>query len=606
MSARWWSQPVAAEGSTKSEGIKRQLGKPRLDPLTVLIRETAQNSCDAAVGEGDIDFAVDLKRLSGNLLENWRDFLLPEPVGSGLNIENVFSRDPTVLTVSDRGTTGLGGPLRADAIPQDGERADFVNFIRNVGERKTSTDDLSGGSYGFGKGILYNVSRCNVIVADSVCVYQGKLQRRLIGAALGNSYRTEEKLFTGRHWLSGVDQEGYPIPLLDEEAEEMANSLLLPRFGPGVTGTNVAVVGIDLGSNADSPRDSEEAAKYLLSTMVWNLWPRMLDGHKNRLICSVKRDGFRTEAPNPEELPLLMQFVDAYRQVAEDDGQFESPVRKTRPRDVGRFALRHGMAPPWTDEDLSAAAPFDGRAHHCARMRQADLVVDYVAGEPPANELLQYGAVFRASADANEYFAEAEPPTHDQWVLSGLTGTARGVVQLANSFVREKLKSSGAPPREAIDSDATEPLGHFATQFAGVIAGAEGDSATASVASTTTRTSASGRGTRTRGVKFLVSPGLVFENGEAIIRAELELPANAIGRTAIIEPSIITADGPEQDSGTSSGPVAIGWTSLDGKLTVPGARLDLRSGTPSQWTIRVRPHPDTVTRVTVRLETAQP
>lgn len=66
MAAKWWSQPVAAEGSSASEGIRRQLGKPKLDPLTVLVRETAQNSCDAAVGDGNVEYAIRLWRLSGN------------------------------------------------------------------------------------------------------------------------------------------------------------------------------------------------------------------------------------------------------------------------------------------------------------------------------------------------------------------------------------------------------------------------------------------------------------------------------------------------------------------------------------------------------------
>ncbi len=50
-------------------------------------------------------------------------------------------------------------------------------------------------------------------------------------------------------------------------------------------------------------------------------------------------------------------------------------------------------------------------------MRQTDLVVNYRPGEPMSNELLQYGGVFRADSDADLHFAEAEPPTHDDWVL---------------------------------------------------------------------------------------------------------------------------------------------------------------------------------------------
>lgn len=595
----WWSQPVAAEGSSASEGIRRQLGKPRLDPLTVLVRETAQNSCDAAAGEGDIDFAIEIRRLSGDQHDNWSEYLLPEPDHSDLGIASALRDDPTVLMISDRGTTGLGGPIRSDEIPISGERSDFVNFIRNVGERKGG--DLSGGSYGFGKGILYNLSRCHVIVADSVCTFRGSRQRRLIGAALGNSYQHQHRLYTGRHWLGEVDADGYPVPLLDEDASCMARRLGMPDFANEATGTTVAIVGIDLGHDGDVRRDPERAAQFLVSTMLWNLWPRMLKGRERRLVCSVNRNGFRTLVPNPEDLPLLAPFADAYREIV-NDGDYESPLRKQRPRDVGRFALRHGMAPTWDDEMLSAAAPFEGRAHHCARMRHADLVVDYLPGEAPENERLQYGAVFRASIDADEYFAEAEPPTHDQWVLTGLQGTARGVVQLANGFIRDRLKSAGAPPVEQSAESSAEPLGHFAAQFASVIATAEGESATASTPGTRQQRSGA---SRTRGVRFVETPSLVMEDGYPVIKALVELPPEAKGKLAEIVPAVVTDDGIESDGIGGPQPVAVGWTAEENGRIVDGSILPVTAAVERRWFIRVRPAPDTVTRVSVRLDEAE-
>jgi hypothetical protein len=594
----WWSQPVAAEGSSASEGIRRQLGKPRLDPLTVLVRETAQNSCDAAAGDGDVDFDFEIRRLSGDQLDNWSEYLLPEPDRSDLAIAAVLRDDPTVLMISDRGTTGLGGPIRSDEIPLLGERSDFVNFIRNVGERKGG--ELSGGSYGFGKGILYNLSRCHVIVADSVCTFRGSRQRRLIGAALGDSYQHEHRLYTGRHWLGEVDADGYPVPLLDEDASSVARRLGMPNFADGATGTTVAIVGIDLGHDGDARRDPERAAQFLVSTMLWNLWPRMLKGRESRLVCSVNRNGFRTQVPDPEELPLLAPFADAYREIV-TDGDYESPLRKQRPRDVGRFALRHGMAPTWSDEMLSAAAPFEGRAHHCARMRHADLVVDYLPGDAPVNERLQYGAVFRASIDADAYFAEAEPPTHDQWVLTGLKGTARGVVQLANGFIRDRLKSAGAPPVEQSADSSAEPLGHFAAQFASVIATAEGESATASTPGTRPQRHGA---SRARGVRFVETPSLVMEDGYPVIKALVELPPEAKGKLAEIVPAVLTDDGAESVGAGGPQPVALGWTAEENGRTVDGSTLPVTAPVERRWFVRVRPAPDTVTRVSVRLDEA--
>ncbi len=44
---RWFSQPYPPEGASAAEGIRNQLGRPELDLLTILVRESAQNSWDA-------------------------------------------------------------------------------------------------------------------------------------------------------------------------------------------------------------------------------------------------------------------------------------------------------------------------------------------------------------------------------------------------------------------------------------------------------------------------------------------------------------------------------------------------------------------------------
>ncbi|WP_167668258.1 hypothetical protein [Mycobacteroides salmoniphilum] len=556
--------------------------------MTVLVRETAQNSCDAAVGQGDIEFSLDLTHLSDAQLGRWTEFLLPEPTASGLNIRNSLSRSPVVLTISDRGTTGLGGPLRSDEVPLPGERPDFVNFVRNVGENKSV--ELSGGSYGFGKGILYNLSGCHVVITDSVCEFRGSPQRRLIGAALGDSYQHRGCLYTGRHWLGSV-VDGVPSPLLDEEASLKANDLGLTTFDNGTAGTSISIVAADLGSDADGARSLERAAQFLVSTMLWHLWPRMLSGRRNRLVCRVAVDGVPLEVPDPEELPLLAPFVAAYREVA-DGGDFESPVRRSKPKDVGRFALKRGMAPPWIDENLSAAAPFEGRAHHCALVRQTDLVVKYLAGEPMSNELLQYGGVFRASAEADQHFAEAEPPTHDDWVLPGLTGTSRGVVQLALGFVRERLRAAAGHTDRA-GATSAEPLGHFAAQLADVIVTAEGDTATA----TATESDSGPTGRRSRAPRFVTHPSLTIEGGQPVVHAVVELPTGIEGKIVRLTPAIVTADGIERDPANGIVPEVIGWTATATNRFIGGASVGVDSHTERHWEIRVRPVPDTVTRI---------
>jgi len=590
-SASWWSQPVAAEGSTASEGIRRQLGKPHLDPLEVLVRETAQNTCDAGLPGRPIEYGIRLRQLSGNQLNAWRDFLLPQPESSQLGLAEAMERGGSIMTIADRGTTGLGGPLRADQPPLEGERPDFVNFIRNVGERKNLS--LGGGSYGFGKGILYNVSRCHVIVADSVCIFRGVRQRRLIAAALGDGYTHDGRRYTGRHWLGVREADGHTRPLLDAAAEEMAQRLGLPPFIEGTTGTTVAIVDPVLGASrgGDVPRTADDASTFLASTMLWNLWPRMLHDHPGRLLCTVRRDGFATDVPDPEKTIELVPFVEAYRNLSKP-GAYRIPARKSPPTEIGRFSIVDAMAPLKSNPVVAAASPFTGAAHHCARMRQADLVVDYVAGESTNDEILQYGAVFRASPDADGCFAEAEPPTHDDWVTNGLSGTPLGVVRLANSFIRDELRdraSRARPPKPVGDV----PLAALASELAGLLA-ADGGAAEAA-------TRGSGAGPKGGGrhdvPRFVEGPALSVEDARVVIRAVVRFPEWKVSRTIVARPRVVVDGGTESPDDELPAPEVIGWRAADTDEQRAGDTIDIGRAAGRLWELRVMPPVDAVVRI---------
>lgn len=595
----WWSQRVAAEGSTASEGIRRQLGKPQLDPLTVLIREAAQNSCDAALpGGGDVDFNVQIRRLTGNRLANWEKFLLPEPRGSALGIEKAMAGESRILTISDRGTTGLGGPLRADEPPRDGERADFVKFIRNVGERKGV--DLGGGSYGFGKGILYNVSRCHIVVADSQCVFRGRLQRRLIGAAMGDGYEHGGVRFTGRHWL-GVQDGDIAQALIGEEAEELAAQLGLPKFARGQTGTTVAIVDADLGvtrsNSVEKPRSPEEAAEYLASTMLWNLWPRMIEGAHNRLRCSVKFEGFAVDIPEPEKTIELKPFVDAYRKLSKPN-EYDVPPRKTAPTEIGRFAKADSMAPLKPHVLLAKAAPFEGGAHHCARMRQADLVVNYVQGEPHPDPAIQYAGVFRSSVDADRFFADAEPPTHDDWVTNGLHGVALGVVRLAARYIKTNMTVAAPEIDPSAQQDAA--LAPLAGRLSGLVSGAEGDGA-GPRRGRAGRRSRSGGGRASASPKIIEGPALRQESGQAVIVAKVQFPSWPTKKSVVANP-VVVIDGGVEAPGLLEPPTVLRWECVDTREVRPGARISLSRSDKRVWEVAVLPPSDAVIRLSVGIE----
>ena len=66
------SERYGALGNLASEGVKNQLGRPRLDQLTVLIRESVQNSWDAHdPSSPHIAFDLRVEAASSEQLECW-------------------------------------------------------------------------------------------------------------------------------------------------------------------------------------------------------------------------------------------------------------------------------------------------------------------------------------------------------------------------------------------------------------------------------------------------------------------------------------------------------------------------------------------------------
>jgi hypothetical protein len=323
-----------------------------------------------------------------------------------------------VLVVSDRNTVGLGGEIRANRSESGLRRSDFVQFLRNVGEG--SDHELGGGTYGFGKGVFYRLSRCGAILVNTHTDEPGQAGRRLMGAALGPNWTLGATRYTGRHWWGQVADDDVPDPIMGAEADDLAAVLGLPRFADGRTGTDIVVIAADLGvvteeSEGERPRSTNEAARYLTSAILWNLWPKMIpDSDGRRMSFAVGVDGDFVEVPSPMEIEALAPFVESLSTVRNRQGR---PYSRTRPPKLaGTMSLTLTDAAAWgRQRDLLEACPFEGPPHHVARMRTAELVVDYWPGPPHPDQRFGYGAVFKASIEADRSFAAAEPPTHDDW-----------------------------------------------------------------------------------------------------------------------------------------------------------------------------------------------
>src|SRR5690606_15022491 len=153
----------------------------------------------------------------------------------------------------------------------------------------------------------------------------------------------------------------------------------------------------------------------------------------------------------------------------------DPPLMRLRPRTrLGHYADAEQMAPT-RDHPLDVAAPFSGPAHHCALMRQAELIVAYREGPVHPDPMLQYGGVFRSDRDVDNHFADAEPPTHDDWVAAQLDGEGRSIVRVALRRIDERMRAIAAGTDQKPSSHYTQvPLGALSSEFATLISSVAG------------------------------------------------------------------------------------------------------------------------------------
>ncbi|WP_355660235.1 hypothetical protein [Halomonas salifodinae] len=463
-----FSEPFASTGNIAGEGFGNLLGRPSLDMVQTVIREAIQNCIDAAWGGTGPEVLLRVRSLDPGELETLRNEVLvglPLEGSSRERLEMSLSGPKVrVLEICDFGTTGLGGPLRADA-PSGNESPDFVNFVRNVGAPRDT--EQGGGTYGYGKTVLYGMSRCATILIDTVTSHGGSHERRFMGCHLGAAFDGEmpdgsKRRFTGRHWWGNCIEDGAVDPLLGDAAEELASRLGLPARNPERTGTSVMI--LDPRFDPDDELeflDDQSIGDELIEVLLWNFWPRMIESTEDhrRLSVTLEIEGQRCSVPRPEDFPPLDLFSRALDSIRHDP-EGAHPIHCLRPKAMlGRLAIDRGArgerVGPAARRRNSIIPP---RSAAIALMRPVELVVRYVEGTPYPDDRFEWAGVFVCSdePEIEEAFARAEPPAHDDWLPDNLPkGRERTLVKVGLQRLRE-WASNVASSRSRVGTDLSE------------------------------------------------------------------------------------------------------------------------------------------------------
>ncbi|MEJ2888857.1 hypothetical protein [Actinomycetospora aeridis] len=485
-----------------------------------------------------------------------------------------------------------------------------MSFVLNVGEKRDT--EQGGGTYGYGKAVLYRMSKVGTILVYTRTEEPGLgLSSRLIGIALGESFTSTERVdaesrpFTGRHWWGDV-QNDHVEPLRGAEADGVARSLGLRPFADDESGTTLIVLDPELGDFEDDP---DRVAGHLAETIAWQLWPIMLpERGENRLVPEVTVGGVAIPVPEPSETYPLDMFVAAYRAQRDDHGtvlECKNPRRK-----LGRFAVQHEFVVPMAPDTATLAAEcagVPGDPHHICLMRSPELVVRYLRQTETGSVNKAYAGVFRAVDELDEVYAAAEPPTHDNWVHEQLSGHHQTFIRTTFRRIKEQLDGYRTSTVSTTRTESGVALGAASTFLGGIVAAAFAPPDSPAAIST----AGAGRGRRgsrsngdsgsaTGGGRIKVSPvaepAVHERDGRAVLVQQFSVIGNGRARLES-KLSVGLGERSREDEAPvgAARPHVLAWSTPEGEMT--GDICVVSS--PSEVELVVLPAADTITDITV-------
>lgn len=484
----WFAEQVPPWGALTAKGLRGILGRPKQDPLTILVRETAQNSWDARLPAAQVVFSIDGIQFTDQQLNYLRTDLFGDTPPAGLRLADRLAKgDLRALIVRDTNTHGLGGPTRADEA-KEGEANRYVRLLLDSGV--TERAEVEGGTYGFGRSIAYNVSGIQTVLVYTRTREQlPDVESRFIATALGDQYTHRGKRFTGRHWW-GRRISNTVEPMVGPRADALAAAVGFTPFQDDETGTALMILDPMLRTS-----EPERAMAFIAESITWHLWPKMVSVNgRDPMLFSVSWNGRNLAVPDPEKLPPLPGYVRALEVLRDADGQTVTAdgievieIRGMRPKTtlgllaVSRFPFR-SRHPSTTlsehdqdDSPYSGASPFEGNSSHVVLLRKPELVVSYnrYAALPDTN--LEWAGVFLASAEHNETFALAEPPTHDSWEPKSIEDRSqRSIVNITLREIRNTVNSRYQPIISAANAAGGQPMARIANALGPLFAGIPG------------------------------------------------------------------------------------------------------------------------------------
>lgn len=496
MKAFHHKQPFGPDGNVHASSVTRTMKGQSLDSWDMFTRESLQNSWDArdiTSHEDGVTFAIDYKDLTSSQITTLTNDVFGNDVDGLEELRAALDSGMLrLLCVSDAGTNGLRGPSVASAVTKTSNAPrDFDSFVRNIG--RSDTKELKGGTYGFGKGVFFIVSRVSTILVYTRTVDEdSKPVNRFIAMANGNDFQSEDTLYTGRHWW-GVKKEGrsgnnvteYAEPFTGERADWLARELGMDQYFTETrpTGTCIAVIEPDLD-------DVNEGLENIAKSLTRWSWPHMVryETGMDPIEFRVRKNGNEIIIPDPSTDPALRHFLQAYREALKTPDNLRNTwkasfrVRTTRIwaqrplKELGRLAVIN-LPQAINEKETVLDREIE---HEVALLRNPRMVVEYWSG--PRNLAgVPYCGVFLADEAADPVFARSEPAAHHEWnyqaiqhdhdLLRGFWGTASrsNPVKVLKDRMRTLLKEAGSGGKVSGDEKHFQALTAMSKRLGSVV-----------------------------------------------------------------------------------------------------------------------------------------
>jgi len=234
---------------------KMQPGEINVDPIEgeffttealgsitdALVRESIQNSLDAAEGDGPVTVSFSFHSGPGrssdpqNVIKTYLESLTPhlQARHSGLQEAPSTAENLEYILIEDYGTRGLQGDiLQYDDLDDDVKKNDFYYFWRNIGRTRKEATDL--GRWGLGKTVFQAASRINAFFGYTVRKDDGRTL--LMGQSVLKIHKTDQTRYAAYGYFGMFDDE-LALPVEDPAyLKTFANHFIIDRNGkPGLT-----------------------------------------------------------------------------------------------------------------------------------------------------------------------------------------------------------------------------------------------------------------------------------------------------------------------------------------------------------------------------------